>query len=426
KSKSGTSLKGATGKGVRKSAAAMKPKAAMKAKEGKGLKASKPKIQKHTPTIVYATDLRMSGVFSSSNMSAGTIRASNKRHLVGLDPEPNFFDGYAILWHSSTETLLRERVLPHETSTGTTHGGKTSIEAMRETAATTKEREFAPAGGTEELKKGAPGVLSATTAGQHEITSQRLLAQGRGLTGSCVFRTHGVDSAFTLFHRAIQQCDMPLFCALCCEIEEARNDSRKLPLPAKPTLKKTHTGSVSDLAYGATIAQVGLSRGGREGNQAFLQDLPLYSGTRFEENRGSIERMAKYAVQQNASIEFLQSMSSRMEKAVPNRRGMVDGEFFKLCRGHRDLAQWLVARAYQNRGYGFSVLHVDALTHTGTLPAVENRETFEDPSSAKINGKKYEKATATGFSSGAAKKAMNTQNDNCSGNENLANNSEAA
>ncbi|CAG9315884.1 unnamed protein product [Blepharisma stoltei] len=128
-----------------------------------------------------------------------------------------------------------------------------------------------------------------------------------------------------------------------------------------PTIKRAHppqvgitqvgTGSVSIEAYGVMTRKVQMSRGGREGNNAFLGDIPQNDHiNQLVYDVKWLERLYLSNCSENI-LNLLRTM-------IPNFENTICGTVGECVRaGNIALSSYLMALAIKNGGYGFNMLH---------------------------------------------------------------------
>ena len=118
-------------------------------------------------------------------------------------------------------------------------------------------------------------------------------------------------------------------------------------------IKNVDTGFNNRYAYGVATRKVALSRGGRQGNNAFVEDENA-APTGFDEEHIEFLMTSKLA-----SVDTLKTILSyypALENQLINRIGAA------LRYGNREIAAYLMERANKNGGYGLSEFFLPALT----------------------------------------------------------------
>ena len=121
-------------------------------------------------------------------------------------------------------------------------------------------------------------------------------------------------------------------------------------------IKKIDTGYNDKHAYGVATRKVALSRGGRQGNNAFVEDLG-------SSGRGSFDEYHQ--------VYFLSSPATNVEHVqkflgyMPSFENQFIAKIPKiLLHGSRDVANFLLARAFKNEGYGLNEYFTKCLMST--------------------------------------------------------------
>jgi ankyrin repeat protein len=115
------------------------------------------------------------------------------------------------------------------------------------------------------------------------------------------------------------------------------------------SIQRVNTGSVSTAAYGVHVRAVNMSRGGREGNNAFLADL--YMGSGHISLDSILARVGQWVTPK--MYDFLQ--------AHINDRSDMNSLGYAVRCGNLELAAHIMAARLQFGGYGFNQLHLEVL-----------------------------------------------------------------
>eukprot|EP00397_Hematodinium_sp_SG-2012_P000188 GEMP01000188.1.p1 GENE.GEMP01000188.1~~GEMP01000188.1.p1 ORF type:complete len:2470 (+),score=540.92 GEMP01000188.1:61-7470(+) len=189
-----------------------------------------------------------------------------------------------------------------------------------------------------------------------------------------LLRNRCCDSEVTVLHKAVLENDTALMEAI---LKDAVDNRAARPRIVGCVLEKSTCGRVSEFAYGARIRNVNLSRGNAEGNQAFADDLPSRSSNFGCKQVGDLQSdrfqmsLLLYAVKRGASVTALQTLIGLLEKYKVNTINIAASVGAVAARwGFREVALWAVEQAYKNAGYGFNILHVDALKNARKLPVL--------------------------------------------------------
>jgi len=116
------------------------------------------------------------------------------------------------------------------------------------------------------------------------------------------------------------------------------------------SINKVNTGSVSVAAYGVHVRSVNMSRGGREGNNAFLADIHVGNG--YLSLPDIMSRMAQWVTPK--MYDFLVANI----KDYNDDRNSIG---LAVRAGNLALAQHLMEAKIKNGGYGFNQLHIEVL-----------------------------------------------------------------
>jgi ankyrin repeat protein len=115
------------------------------------------------------------------------------------------------------------------------------------------------------------------------------------------------------------------------------------------SIQRVNTGSVSTAAYGVHVRAVNMSRGGREGNNAFLADL--YMGSGHTSLDSILSRVGQWVTPK--IYDFLQ--------AHINDRSDMNSLGYAVRCGNLELAAHIMEARLKNGGYGFNQLHFEVL-----------------------------------------------------------------
>jgi ankyrin repeat protein/predicted DNA-binding WGR domain protein len=117
-------------------------------------------------------------------------------------------------------------------------------------------------------------------------------------------------------------------------------------------LKDMKTGFNDKHAYGVHTRKVNVSRGGRQGNNAFLEDQDHPSNSLDYEH---IEYLLSSKKTTIATLKTILSFSPDLENDLLNKVG------YALRNGNREVADFLIQRGVKNGGYGLSEHYSPAL-----------------------------------------------------------------
>lgn len=118
-----------------------------------------------------------------------------------------------------------------------------------------------------------------------------------------------------------------------------------------------NTGRVSQAAYGVHVRAVNMSRGGREGNNAFLADLHMGEGSLYMVN--ILNSMAKWITPK--MFDFLLAHI----KVYNDDRNAVG---IAVQAGNLELARHIMEIKVKNGGFGFNQLHLEVLGNAPLSP----------------------------------------------------------
>lgn len=162
----------------------------------------------------------------------------------------------------------------------------------------------------------------------------------------------GVDNRTTALKLLMDKGNKEL---LISYLELATDDKKALKFGADNVvyLQKVDTGFNDRFAYGVATRKVALSRGGRQGNNAFVEEG-------FVQNNAFDDEHLEYLMSSpHTSVDTVKTILSYMptiENQILNKIGTA------LRFGKRDIAAYLMERANKNGGYGLSDFYLPALT----------------------------------------------------------------
>lgn len=137
-------------------------------------------------------------------------------------------------------------------------------------------------------------------------------------------------------------------------IEELVNPKIKRGYQPPSALALVSTGSVCKEAYGVRTRAVQMSRGGREGNNAFLFETAYHDGLQILHTPGFVKNLLKKGVS-SGMITLIMSL----EPVFENILGMQIGECVRS--GNLELASFLITHFNKKGGYGLNFLHEEVL-----------------------------------------------------------------
>jgi ankyrin repeat protein/predicted DNA-binding WGR domain protein len=136
---------------------------------------------------------------------------------------------------------------------------------------------------------------------------------------------------------------------------EAKNSKLKMGFAPEPALQKIQTGMVGVEAFGVRVRQVQMSRGGREGNNAFLADANFYNQGPANITQDKLRNIILRGGCSKDTINLLFSMSNYLENTLAE----VVGDAVRS--GNLALALHLIQIFIKKGGYGFNFLHEEVL-----------------------------------------------------------------
>ncbi|CAK85722.1 unnamed protein product (macronuclear) [Paramecium tetraurelia] len=127
----------------------------------------------------------------------------------------------------------------------------------------------------------------------------------------------------------------------------------KLGVSQNCSLKEVNTGHNDQYAYGTRTRKVAMSRGGREGNNAFVYDL------------NQDNTFGRYQIERLMKIETDPEFFGLMIAQLGNEYQFFEMIAFAVRCGNWRTAGYLVQKALEKgHMYGFNQVHVDVLNHT--------------------------------------------------------------
>ncbi|KAI8784708.1 poly [ADP-ribose] polymerase tankyrase [Biomphalaria glabrata] len=142
--------------------------------------------------------------------------------------------------------------------------------------------------------------------------------------------------------------------------DEDLKSKRKRKAPPASIISEMDTGVYNPAFLGVkNIRELSLSRGGKEGNNAFLQE----SATGDSSPEIIIKAWMEYGVTVEVMETFLLALSAAQKTTIDEQLPMVINEINTAVRnGHRHLAAKYVGEAERLGGFGFNYLHKEVLT----------------------------------------------------------------
>lgn len=175
-----------------------------------------------------------------------------------------------------------------------------------------------------------------------------LLASENKLTSLVSYWSPNVDK--TPLQVAIQRGDKEF---LAIYLKAIRENKVKLANPGESQLQKVVTGSISNETFGIAVRQVQMSRGGREGNNAFLQEQLSF----FDLETGGLSYSFSKLVATLTPdmLEFLIAHTKGLENVIGNSVGST------VRTGNHILAAYMIRYLMTKGGFGFNQLHLEVL-----------------------------------------------------------------
>jgi ankyrin repeat protein/predicted DNA-binding WGR domain protein len=127
-------------------------------------------------------------------------------------------------------------------------------------------------------------------------------------------------------------------------------------------LQKIDTGFNDQYAYGVATRKVNVSRGGRQGNNAFVEDQTKWTNSFDNEHIDFLLSSKKTTI---ATLKTILSFSPALENQLINKVGVA------MRFGNREIADFLIQKGMKNGGYGLSEFYSPALMGK-TVKSVED------------------------------------------------------
>ncbi|GFW28573.1 poly polymerase tankyrase [Trichonephila clavipes] len=132
--------------------------------------------------------------------------------------------------------------------------------------------------------------------------------------------------------------------------------------PPETLLEYQRTGRYNMTMLGHAVKAINVSRGGKEGNNAFLKDIDFCVGTYPSVNQSVFKEALKAGISMD-TINLLMS-DEKEDPRYSYRRVEILGSIHVAIRnGHHKLAGQLVSEAVDKGGYGFNNLHKEVLVN---------------------------------------------------------------
>ncbi|KAH9523062.1 hypothetical protein Btru_065649 [Bulinus truncatus] len=141
--------------------------------------------------------------------------------------------------------------------------------------------------------------------------------------------------------------------------DEEMKLKRKRKVPPAPIISEMDTGVYNPLFLGVkNIRDINVSRGGKEGNNAFLQEFTVGS-TQKEIIRAWMESGVSVDVMETFLLALSVAEKTTRDEQLPK---VIEDINIAVSRGHSHLAAKYVAEAERLGGFGFNYLHKEVLT----------------------------------------------------------------
>jgi ankyrin repeat protein len=132
-------------------------------------------------------------------------------------------------------------------------------------------------------------------------------------------------------------------------------------------IEQESTGRGSHLMFGHGMRAVTAARGGKEGNAALLRDKNMYNASRGQSHFRQDQIIA--ALESGIKISTLEKLSTLDKDCRPYFFNTWFGQIVHAVRaGQNELAGQLVEMAIKKGGFGFNLLHQEALTKNKKSP----------------------------------------------------------
>ncbi|GFY74230.1 poly polymerase tankyrase [Trichonephila inaurata madagascariensis] len=139
-------------------------------------------------------------------------------------------------------------------------------------------------------------------------------------------------------------------------------NKRKYANPPETLLEYQRTGRYNMTMLGHAVKAINVSRGGKEGNNAFLKDIEFCEGTYPSVNQSVFKEALKAGVSMD-TINLLMSDEKEDPQYSYRRVEILRSIHVAIRNGHHKLAGQLVSEAVDKGGYGFNNLHKEVLVN---------------------------------------------------------------
>ena len=165
----------------------------------------------------------------------------------------------------------------------------------------------------------------------------------------------GVENTKTAFKVLIDDGNLELLIFLVEHVAPGTNKRQAVKYTSdnRVFIQKIDTGFNDKYAYGVATRKVNVSRGGRMGNNAFVEDAVHYS------NDFDAEHAVYFLTSPKTTVDMVKTFLGYF----PNFENVMISKAGEAIRaGRRELAEFLLQRALKNEGYGLNEFYVPALT----------------------------------------------------------------
>jgi len=205
-------------------------------------------------------------------------------------------------------------------------------------------------------------VIRAVYTGNHKLL-EKLLSSHKVI--STPQQTWSCDNELSAFEYAIKMNDQTALQKL-IDFNDAKKKSKKFwaANPGKILLQVQGTGVFNPMTFSHRVRAIKMSRGNREGNNAFMYDKDSARSSNFFEYGGS--DIAQKMAQWNTPMKTVNFLKAKL----PSFHDSMQNSIYEAVRaGNRELAGTLVKSIASLGNYGFNHLHDEALnSKDGKLP----------------------------------------------------------
>ncbi len=165
----------------------------------------------------------------------------------------------------------------------------------------------------------------------------------------------GVENTKTAFKLLIDDGNIDLLIFLVEHVAPGTNKRQSIKYTADNHvfIQKIDTGFNDKYAYGMATRKVNVSRGGRMGNNAFVEDAVNYP------NDFDQEHAVYFLTSPKTTVDMVKTFLGYF----PNFENLMISKTGDVIRsGRREVAEFLLARGLKNEGYGLNEFYIPALT----------------------------------------------------------------